>query len=79
MPKYRVTAEFVDLEAEQRRFPGETVEVSLERAKVLIGKGVIYSTPLEDVKKEADAQSAEKPKKEDNETADEKPGRSKQK
>ena len=79
MPKYRVIAEFVDLEASLRRLPGETVEAPLERAKVLIDKGVIYPAPLEDAKKEADAQSAEKPGKEDNETADEKPGKSKRK
>lgn len=81
MPKYRVTAEFVDLEAGQRRLPGETVEVPPERAKVLIEKGVIYPVPLEEPQpqKEAEAQSAEEPEKEDSETANEKPGKSKRK
>lgn len=79
MPKYRVTAEFVDLEANLRRFPGETVEAPLERAKVLIEKGVIYPAPLEEAQKEADAQLAEKPEKEGNETTDEKPSKTKRK
>lgn len=73
MPKYRVIAEFIDLEAGLRRIPGDTVEVSLERAKVLIEKGVVYPAPLEETQK------AEEPGKEDSETADEKPGKSKRK
>lgn len=79
MPKYRVTAEFVDLEAGQRRFPGEVVEAPPERAKVLIEKDVIYPAPLEEAQKEAGAQPAEEPGKEDSDTVNEKPGKSKRK
>lgn len=79
MLKYRVIAEFVDLEAKKRRFPGETVEAPLERAKILIEKGVIYPAPLEEAQKETDMQPAEEPGKEGNETTDEKPGKSKRK
>lgn len=79
MPKYRVIAEFVDLEAGQRRFPGETVDVPQERAKILVEKDVIYPVPLEEPQKEAEVQPAEEPEKEDSETANEKPGKSKRK
>ncbi|MGB9845890.1 MAG: hypothetical protein ACPLRH_00100 [Desulfotomaculales bacterium] len=87
MLKYRVIAEFVDLEAKKRRFPGETVEAPLERAKILIEKGVIYPAPLEEAQKEpleeaqkeTNTEPAEEPGKEDSEATDEKPGKSKRK
>jgi hypothetical protein len=79
MPKYRVIAEFVDLEAKRRCFPEETVEAPPERAKVLIDKGVIYPVPLEEAQKEADVQPPEEAGKEDSESAAEKPGKQKAK
>lgn|GEM_PF-5232325 len=44
--KYRVIAEFVDLEAGARRLPGETIEVSEQRATVLHARGVILASAI---------------------------------
>ncbi|WP_156896618.1 hypothetical protein [Desulfovirgula thermocuniculi] len=49
MPKYRVIAEFIDLEAGQRRSPGEVIEVSSPaRVKKLADAGVIDPDAVEE-------------------------------
>lgn len=49
MPRYRVIAEFVDLEAGLRRSPGEVIEVdSPARVKKLVDAGVIAPGTVEE-------------------------------
>jgi len=68
MPNYRVIAEFVDLETGQRRYPGETIEVTLAaRAKRMVEKSVIDPEPLP----ESPAEKARGVKPEANEDAGE--------
>jgi hypothetical protein len=49
VPKYRVVAEFIDLETGQRRSPGEVIEVnSPARIKKLADAGVVDPDALEE-------------------------------
>lgn len=44
--KYRVIAEYVDLESGRRQHPGDVVDVNEERAETLQQKGLIGQAPI---------------------------------